>query len=137
MGCEAVPRTTPETATAFSADCSPVEDHEVAHGHIGDPFADLTHHSCCLVTQQEWKLIADGPFPIMQVRVADPTCLNIHNDFTRARIGDRDHLDADRLALGLGDYASYLMHHDSPLKILLKVIADSASGFRTELELHP
>ena len=98
------------------ADGTPVQDHEVARHHVGDTFARPPRPGPSrLMAEQERKVVVDGTLPVVEVRVAYPTCLDGHEDLTRARVRDLDGLDGDRLTLGSGDYGPDAVRHDSPL----------------------
>ena len=115
VGGEAVPGATPEAGSTLPADGPPVQDHEVTGRHVRDPFPDLLDYARGRVAQQERKFVVDGALAVVEVRAADPTCLDGHEDLTRARVRDLDGLDGDRLTLGSGDYGPDAVRHDSPL----------------------
>ena len=95
VGVEADIRPAPQARAALPADRSPVEDDEVARGHIGDSLADLLHHARCFVAQEERKVVAYPPFAVVKIRVAYATGLNSDDGLPRTRIGNYDVLHSD------------------------------------------
>ena len=115
VGGEAVPGATPSTRPALAADRPPVQDHEVAGGHVGDAVTHLFHDARGLMAEQEGELVVDGALAVVEVRVADPAGLHGHQDLARARIRHLDGLYCDRLTLGSGHHGPDAVRHDFSL----------------------
>ncbi|MCO5555078.1 hypothetical protein L7F22_008618 [Adiantum nelumboides] len=98
---------------ALAADGAPVEDDEVAGRDVGDALADGLDDPGGLVAEQERELVVDAAAFVVQVGVADPAGLDLHHGLTGTGIGDIDRLDGDRLTLGAGHDATYLLCHCS------------------------
>lgn len=101
-GVEAVPRLALRAGAALTADRAPVQHHEVARLHLGDPFADGLHPSGGLVAEQERELVVDATFAVVQIGVADPAGLDRDDRFTGTGIrhNDVDHFHRSALAAG-------------------------------------
>jgi hypothetical protein len=113
VGGEAVPRLAPVAGAAVAAHRPPVQDHEVARRHRRDVVADRLDDTGRLVPEQEREVVVDAALPVVQVGVADPACLHVHQRLARSGVGDVDRLDADRLALRAGDDCLDLVHAGS------------------------
>ena len=59
---------------------------------------DAFHHARRLVAQQEWEVVVDGPFPVVQVGVAHPAGLHLNQGLAGAEkllgLGERERLRA-------------------------------------------
>jgi hypothetical protein len=111
VGVEAVPGAAAQTGTAIPAHGTPVEDHEVTGGDIGDALADRLHDSGGLVAEQEGEVVADAALFVVQVGMTDPAGLHLHHGLTGSGIGYDDRLDPDRLVLARCDHAAYFLRH--------------------------
>ena len=111
VGGEAVPGTPPATGSTLTADGPPVQNHEVANGHLGHVGADLLDDARRLVAEEERELVVNGTLPVMEIGVANPTGLHGHEDFAGPRIGHLDGLDGDRLSLGSGHHGPDAVRH--------------------------
>ena len=111
VGAEAQMGLALEAGPAVAAHGPPVEDDEVAGRDRGDVGADRLHDPCGLMAEQEREVVVDPPLPVVQVRVAHATCLDLHEGFAGSRIGDQDRLDGDGLLLRSGDDAPDLVCH--------------------------
>jgi hypothetical protein len=75
------------------------------------PVADGLDHAGGLMPEQEREVVVDAALPVVQVGVADPAGLHLHQRLTGAGVGDMDLLDGDRLTLGSGDDSSDDVRH--------------------------
>ena len=100
VGGEAVLRLALGTGPALAAHGPPVEDDEVAGGHLGDVGPDLVDDPRGLVAQQERELVVDAALAVVQVRVADAACLDVDGDLSGTRIRDHDLGDLHRAFSG-------------------------------------
>ena len=94
VGVEAVLRLALEAGAALPADGPPVQDHEVADGHVGDALADRGHRARGLVAEQEREVVVDAALAVVQVGVAHPARLDVDDRLAGARVGHHDRLDA-------------------------------------------
>ena len=83
----------------------------VAGLDVGDAVADRLDDARRLVAEQEREVVVDAALAVVQVGVADPARLDLHDRLARPGIGDDDRLDADRLALGASHDSAYLLRH--------------------------
>lgn len=91
---EAVLRPATQTGPALPAHGTPVEDHEVAGGDVGDAVADRLHDARGLMAEQEREVVVDPALLVVEVRVADPAGLDLHHSLARPRVRDQDRLHA-------------------------------------------
>ena len=106
---EAVLRAAAQARPARAAHGTPVENDVVARCHTGDTLTDRLDDACSLMAQQEREVVVDTTLAVVQVGVAYTARLNGHHGLARARVGDDDGLDRDRLALTLGDNAANML----------------------------
>jgi hypothetical protein len=118
VGGEAVPRTAAGAGPALAADRPPVEDHEVAGRHVGDALAHRLDQAGRLVAEQEREVVVDAALAIMQVGVADPAGLHLHQRLARPRVGDVHRLHRHRRALRPRDHTANLVSHATPLLVV-------------------
>ena len=78
------------------ADRAPVEDHEVAGRHVGDPLTDGLDDAGRLVAEQEREVVVDAALAVVQVGVADAAGLHLDQRLTRAGVGDQHGLQRHR-----------------------------------------
>ena len=110
-GVEAVLWPAALAGTALSADRPPVQDDEVADGDRIHAVANLFHHACGLVAEQERELVVDAALAVGQIGVADTAGLDRHDDLARPGVRDCDRRDLDRRTLGAGDHTSNMLWH--------------------------
>ena len=110
VGVEAVLQVAALAGPALAADRTPVEDHEVAGSDAGDVGADRLDHAGGLVAEQEREVVVDAALAVVQVGVADPARLHLHQRLTRTGVRHVDRHELDRLTLATGDDALHLMH---------------------------
>ena len=108
---EAVLRLAPPACPTVAAHGTPVEDHVVAGGHVGDALADRLDDPGGLVAEQEREVVVDPALAVVQVGVADPARLDGDDGLTRPGIGDDDRLHRHGLALRSGDDSTNLLTH--------------------------
>ncbi len=111
VGVEAVLRPSAPTGPALAADGTPVEDHEVAGGDLGDALAHRLDDPGGLVAEQERELVVDAALAVVQVGVADAAGLDLCHGFAGSGVGHQDRLDPDRLALAGRDHTAYSLGH--------------------------
>jgi hypothetical protein len=102
VGVEAVPGLALQTCPTLPTDRAPVEDHEVPRRDLGDTLADGLDDPGGLVAEQERELVVDPALAVVQVGVADPAGLDLHDGLARTRVRHDDRLDRDRTTLGQG-----------------------------------
>src|SRR3546814_6702529 len=110
---EAVAQGSALARTALTAHGAPVQDDEVTGGDAGDVRPDGLHDAGRLVAEQEGELVVDPALAVVQVGVADPASLDLHDRLARTGIWDVDPHHFDRSALCLGDHCSDLLHGSS------------------------
>jgi hypothetical protein len=93
---EAVPGAPAPAGPALTAHGPPVQDHEVAEGHVGDTLAHRLHGAGRLMSEQERVVVVDPALPVGQVGVAHPACLDRDDHFAGSRIRDDDVDQFDR-----------------------------------------
>ena len=112
VGGEAVLGLAPPAGPAVAADGPPVEDDEVAGGHVGDAVADGLDDARRLVAEQVGELVADRALAVVEVGVADPAGLDADEGLAGSGVGDDDRgLDLDRCAGGRGRRRLDLVGH--------------------------
>tara|TARA_B100001113_G_C20827349_1_gene499437 strand:+ start:294 stop:665 length:372 start_codon:yes stop_codon:yes gene_type:complete len=70
----------------LTANSSPIQNYEVPLFNILYSCTDLADKSGCFMTQEKRKFVVDCPFPIMEVCMANSTCLNINDHFPGPRV---------------------------------------------------
>ena len=73
--------------------------------------ADRLDDAGGLVAEQEREVVVDAALAVVQVGVADPAGLHLHDRLARTGVGDVDRLDGDRRALAAGDDGLDLLRH--------------------------
>ncbi len=111
VGGEAVPRPSAQTGPALPAHGTPVEDDEVAGREVGDALPHRLHDTRGLVAQQEREVVVDAALAIVQIGVAHPAGLDLHQRLTGARVGHDDRFQADGGALAPRDDSTDLVRH--------------------------
>ena len=114
MGCEAVLLLALAACAAFAADCTPVEDDQVAGGDVGDVIADSLNDTCGLVAEQVGEVLADAAGDVVVVGLADTAGEDLDECFALAGVGYVDGGDGDGRVLGEG-YDSLDLVHGAPL----------------------
>ena len=110
VGGEAVLRLPALAGAALPAHRAPVEDHEVTGRDVGDALPDGLDDPRRLVTEQERELVVDAALAVVQVGVADPAGLHLHDRLARPGIRDVDGDDLDGGALAHGHDGLHLLH---------------------------
>ena len=87
---------------ALAADRAPVEDDEVAGRDVGDARADRLDDAGGLVAEQEREVVVDAALAVVQVGVAHPAGLDLHDRLAGPGVGDDDVDELDGGALGCG-----------------------------------
>ena len=95
---------------AVAAHGPPVEHHEVTGRHLGDALAHGLDDPGRLVAEQERELVVDPALAVVQVGVADPARLHLHDRLARPRVGHVDGHDLDGRPLRAGDDGLDLLH---------------------------
>jgi hypothetical protein len=80
-----------------------------------------------LVAQQEGEVVVDAALSIVQVRVAHPTGLDLHDGLARPGVGDDDVDELDGLALGASDDGLDGLGHEGSCR---RVVAAGAGNGR-------
>ena len=111
VGVEAVLGFALQARAAVAAHRSPVENHVVTGRNVGYIGTHRLHDSGCLVAQQERKLVVDPALAVVEVGVADPAGLDLHDRLARSGIGNDDCFDGDRFALRSGNNSTYFLCH--------------------------
>ena len=83
-----------QAGPALAAHRAPVQDHEVAGRDVGDALAHRLDDPGRLVPEQEREVVVDAALAVVQVGVADPAGLHLHQRLTRTRVGDQHRLAA-------------------------------------------
>src|ERR1700760_3887994 len=111
VGVEAVPGATAQAGPALAADRAPVEDDEIPGLHVGHAVADRFDHPGRLVAEEVGEVVADAALTVVQVGVADPGGLDVHQGLARAGVRHQDRGDLDRRALFPGDHTLHALRH--------------------------
>src|SRR5699024_4002083 len=102
------------TGPAFTTHRTPVQDHFIANGYVGDSFSDFSDYTGGFVTKQVRVVISDATFDIQVIGVADTAGRNIDNDLTGARIWHHNRFNRYRSILGPHNCGLNLIRHSSP-----------------------
>ena len=89
---------------ALAANRSPIQNYEVARGHIGDTLAHSFDHAGSFMAEEKGKLIVDPTFAVVQIRMANAAGLDPHQGFAGTRVRDVDLDNLDRSAFFAGDH---------------------------------
>ena len=63
------------------------------------------------MAEQEREVVVDAALAVVQVGVAHPAGLHLHDRLARTGVGDVDRLDGDRGTLAAGDDGLDLLRH--------------------------
>jgi hypothetical protein len=113
---EAVPRLTAGAGATPTADGSPVEDHEVARGHVRDPVAHRVDDTGRFMPEKKRKVVVDATLAVVQVGVAHTAGLHRDARLARSRVRHHDADDLDRSALRPCDDPTKGLGHDISLR---------------------
>ena len=100
----------------------------VARRDVGHAVADRLHHARRLVAEQEGELVVDRALAVVEVGVADPARLHLHQGLPGAGVGHLDDLDPDRLVLLHGHDGPHFTRHGRTVAARRRATRSSSHG---------